>query len=200
MIKRLLYILLIVIILIIGSVYFYNYDEKDGRLKDTCQALTGALTVLAISYAFLTYEFNYRKSVTETKKNKELLTYNTASEWSKPHMLDYQIILDDFYQSHDSNDPDYYKKFFDDLMDQKNIEVRKAFACIFNYLETISLAVRQDLVDVEFTKIFLYDIFEFYYNTYKGHIKYREEKRNVSDLWYTFTHLAQEWQEKKLQN
>jgi hypothetical protein len=195
MIKRIVFIVLIIGALFYGAHYFYFANDPTGKLKDTCQIVTGALTVIALSYAFLTYEFNYKKALTDSKKNKELLTFNTASEWSKPYMLKYQIALGNFEEKYDSNSEGYTKKFYDDLMKDEN--VREAFACIFNYLETVALAVSQDLVDKEYIIRFMYLIFESYYNTYKEHIVYRCQIRKVDKIWENYTDLAKDWINKK---
>lgn len=197
MAKRIIAILLLVVLVAIGSNWYYQKAKADknisetARIKDTTQLATGALVLIGLFYTFLTYEYNHRKNVSELKKSQNTLTFNTANEWNSANMLAGQLLLGNFEKRFKHLDPE---AFYNLMHNKGNEDVRKAFASIFNYLEMTCLAIETKLVDEKFTKLFMYEVVCDYYTSYLKHVLYREQRREIVELWINFRNVAERWQ------
>jgi hypothetical protein len=187
-------ILVGIIIYVTNQFYRTQHPEITDyiHLKDTIQICTGCLLVVTLFYSIMTYEYNHLKFKHDNKKAKDLLTYNTATEWHKTGMVDIQkkcVVLR-------TTKPAVFKNkvaFYLFLESSSNIDDKAAFASLFNYFESISIGVKQDLIDKKFIKEFFEHIFCTNHDLYISHIEYRREVKKDRSIWINYTNLVEEW-------
>jgi hypothetical protein len=168
--------------------------HQNAPFKDIVSVVTGCALSITLLYSILTYEHNQIKYKSESKNARDLLTFTTAVEWHRPPLVDYVISIYTFAEANKSClEEKSAKKFHELLEHEDNKEARKALVAIFNYMESISLGVKQELMDEHFIKGFFGSIFGKYYFEYHFYIEYRRSIRNNMRIWNNFTTLAERW-------
>lgn len=167
---------------------------KGWIFKDTIEVCTRLFIVISLFYTALNYEFNASKSKNEIKSNRDILTFNTAAEWHKNHLMTYQrtilIFERKFLQFHEKASPEEYMIFFEDI---RNIDYKVALKGILNHFETVSIGVFNGLIDKAFMKLFYEAIFKAYFTKYYFFIKVTRTRKSNEDIWVNFTKLALDW-------
>ncbi|MFZ6023208.1 MAG: DUF4760 domain-containing protein [Bacteroidota bacterium] len=155
----------------------YRVDQNPkSELKDIVSVLTGGCVILALFYSIITYEYNQRKFKHEVKTSRETLSFNVACEWYKPPMAEYMKTAAKFYLQHKQLiEETNAKKFHDELEKEENENAKIALFGILNYLESIALAVKQEIMDEDFIKGFFATVFASNYNSYLFYIEYRRK-------------------------
>lgn len=186
-------------ILLAGCVFIawlaYNVStHKDSTTKDVVEVVTGGVIVLTLFYHMINYENDQTKFKHDVKLSREKLSFNIATEWHKEPMVNYMKILKEFLKKHEpllkENDA---KNFHDTIENENNIEEKKALIAVFNYFESISLGVKQGIMDEEFVKGFFGSIFVQYCQEYSFYIEYRRRIKKNQRIWNNFTILANKW-------
>lgn len=184
-------ICLLVVIGIIG-LWFFLYFARDWTAKDAAQVCTGFFIVLTLFFTALNYEFAASKMKQDYRAAKETLTFNTANEWHKAPLKDFQKTSiefeNKFIASGDERSIEDFEKYI-----EGNLEFRESLKGILNYFENMSVGVHKKLIDKEFVYEFHSFIFEIYYTDYYYYIESHRVKRNNSTIWLNFTNLAEEW-------
>ncbi len=178
-------------LLIIG-LWFYLYYDKDWVAKDASQVCTGFFIVITLFFAALNFEFANSKMQRDADSARELLTYNTATEWYKAPLKDYQKTSigfeNEFIWSREKRLPKHFRKYIDD---PKNIDYKESLKGILNHFETVAIGIYKNLIDKDFLKEFYFHIFKIYYVDYQFYIiMQRNYNKNV---WINFTNLVEEW-------
>lgn len=88
-------ICLLVVISIFGFGLFLRYS-RHWSAKDIAQVCTGFFIVITLFFTALNYEFSASKTKQDYKTAKEILTFNTACEWHKSPVKDYQKVSIEF--------------------------------------------------------------------------------------------------------
>jgi disulfide bond formation protein DsbB len=189
---RLIFVLACITIVIILMFQTVNQSAPPDKLKNAILVLTGGSIIIGIFFSLLNYEYNHNKSKRDIKTSKAILSFNTALEWHKPHIVENLKITKTMYETHkhliESNKS---AEFFDIL--EKDEKARAALVSIFNYLECIAVGINQGIMDATFIKTFFCSLFKSYYTDYEFYISYRRKKQNNSKAWENFTNLAQDW-------
>jgi hypothetical protein len=183
---------LALIIVVIGIADYLHFTEPNLLISDLAKFVVGGLVVVGLFYSILSFEFNVRKTKQDYKTAKEILTFNTANEWHKAPVKDYQ-----------KTSIEYEKKFVktkknrtaEDLYNyvERNLDFRESLKGILNYFENMSVGVYKGLIDKDFVYEFISYIFEIYYIDYYYYIEGYRQKRNNKTIWVNFTNLAEEW-------
>jgi hypothetical protein len=180
------------IIFVIGFAVYLHKKEPSLALSELSKFVVGGLVVVGLLYSILAFEFNVKKAKKDYKSAKEILTFNTANEWHKAPVKDYQ-----------KASIDYEKRFVDakaertaeDLYTyvEDNLDFRESLKGILNYFENLAVGVYKELIDKEFVYEFISYIFEVYYVDYYYYIEGYRTKRGNNTIWVNFTNLAEEW-------
>jgi len=173
--------------------YWNNLGNTD-KVKNFVAILTGGSIVIGIFYSILNYEYSQIRFKHDSKTSRDVLSFNVANEWHKVNMVEAQKVAKKFLRKCqplllDNN----AKKFHDELEDERNENRKAALISIFNYFESLSLGVKQGIIDEQFIRGFFGSIFESYYNEYIFYIEYRRRVKKNAKIWIHFTQLAQKW-------
>lgn len=153
-------------IIIIG-LWFFLYFIKHWNAKDGAQVCTGFFIVITLLFAALNFEFSNSKMQSDYRAAKELLTFNTASEWHKAPIKDYQRISIGFENKFISSKHKRLVADFEAFIDNsENLEYRESLKGILNYFESSSIAAHRGLIDKSFISEFFAHIYKIYYKDY----------------------------------
>jgi len=172
----------------------YLYLIKKWQFKDAAQLCTGFLVLLTLFFAALNYEFAFSKLKQDYKSARDLTTFNTANEWHKSPLNDYQKVSikaeKAFIASNPTRSADDFEKF---INDPANLDFKESLKGILNHFECVAIGTDNGLIDKDFIKYFYKGIFKIYYIDYYFYIsRIRFNKKN-NDVWINFTSLAEEW-------
>lgn len=180
-------------ILIMG-LGFYLRIYRHWGFKDAAQVCTGFFIVITLFFTALNYEFSASKVKQDYKAAKELLTYNTATEWYKTPLKDYQKISIQFENKFiASNAVRTVDDFFIFITEPEQLEYKECFKGLLNSFETLAIGVYKELIDKHFMREFYRLIFESYYIDYYFFIESHRVKKDNDKIWINFTNLAEEW-------
>ncbi len=188
------YIIMILVIagVIVLGTYLNGYRDWTG--KDTIQVCTGLLILLTLFFAALNYEFTSSKARRDYEAARELLTFNTASEWHKAPIKDYQRTSIGFENTFIASSAVRNVADFEVFIDNPaNLEFRESLKGILNYFESSSIAANKGLIDRGFIKEFFYSIYKIYYRDYLFYIERQRVVKNNENMWVNFTNLVEEW-------
>lgn len=189
---RLIFVLACITGVIILMLRTVHQSAPPDELKNAVLVLTGGSIIIGIFFSLLNYEYNHNKNKRDVKTAKAILSFNTALEWHKPHIVENLKITKTMYDTHkhliESNKS---SEFFDLL--EKDEKARAALVSIFNYLECVAVGVDQGIMDANFIKTFFCSLFKTYYSDYEFYISYRRKKYSNPKTWVNFTNLAQQW-------
>ncbi|RFS22700.1 DUF4760 domain-containing protein [Chitinophaga silvatica] len=185
------YIICAFVIFAIAILGCYVYFSCKWIAKDTFQICTSLLLTITLFFTALNYEFSASKTINDYKTAKDILTFNTANEWHKAPLRDYQKTSIDFenrFMAMAERSVEAFDKYFEGEQ-----EFRASLKGIFNFFESTSVGVHKGLIDKQFIFEFFSYIFEIYYVDYYYFIQYYRRKRNRDTIWINFTNLAEEW-------
>jgi hypothetical protein len=179
-------------IAIIGF-WFLLYFFRHWTAKDAAQICTGFFIVITLFFAALNYEFAASKMERDYKSARDLLTYNTATEWHKSPLKDYQIFVikfeDEFIAtSTTTRTPAMFETFI-----ETRYEYKEALKCLLNHFETVSIGAYKGLIDKDFINEFYRGILKAYYVDYYTYIDNHRAKKNNYKIFENFTKLVEEW-------
>jgi hypothetical protein len=170
------------------------YRNPTSSTKDIVEVVTGGVICLTLFYHMINYENDQMKFKHDVKIFREKLSFNIATEWHKIPMVDYMQTLKKFLKKCEpllkENDA---KMFHETIENEENEDQKKALIAVFNYFESISLGVKQDIMDEEFIRGFFGSIFAQYFQEYAFYIDYRRRIKKNANLWINFTNLASRW-------
>lgn len=173
---------------------YLQYKSSSGNIKDAIAVFAGGAVVITILYAFLNYEYTQRKFKHDVKSGKDVLSFNIAMEWQKEFMTKCCRNLDDFYEKNKKLLEDgKNREFHEELCKPENNDAYYALMSIINFFESISLGVKQGIMDEEFIKGFFRSIFFSEYNKYKNYINYRRQVKQNPKIWHNFSALSEKW-------
>ncbi|MDB5199258.1 MAG: hypothetical protein JWO92_1221 [Chitinophagaceae bacterium] len=182
----------IVLAIMCGGIYLYT--QKHWGFKDVAQVCTGFFIVITLFFTALNYEFSTSKMKQDYKSAKELLTYNTATEWHKSPLTEYQKTSISYEKKFIATNAVRTSKDFDlYISDPSNLDFRESLKGLLNSFETLAIGVHKELIDNDFMKEFYSLIFEIYYIDYYFFIESERIKKSNSKIWIQFTNLAEEW-------
>jgi|GEM_PF-2594086 hypothetical protein len=180
-----------VVLILILSVYLHFRSHPIDKIASIA---TGCFVVLTIFFSILTYEYNALKNRQDSKASRDILTYNTAVEWYKSPLVDYQKTTIRYEKQFIASKTQRTVSDFDTFInDPLNIEYKEALKGILNYFETISIGAYKGLIDKEFTKDFFLSIYKIFYTDYFFYIDDIRVTKNVDTIWGNFTNLVEEW-------
>lgn len=190
---RLVVVILAICALITIGYMATNNSINQEKLKTISILLACGSVIIGIFYSVINYEHSQIKFVNDMRTSKKILSYNAASEWFKPAMVE-NLKLTKILYIENKHYIDQDKALeFSDLLD-KNEEARSALVSIFNYLECIAIAINSGVLDEEFMKEYLNGICAGYLANYGFYINYRRNTEKSSKIWIHFTNLATKWQ------
>lgn len=187
-------LLVLAIIALIILAFYLHCKEPQLTPSETAKIVTGGLVIIGLMYSILTYESNQKKNRHDIRIQKCSTTYKAIGEWHTSPMIDYSKCCIAFAQEKDyillKTDVKAFVIAFDK---PKNIEFRKSLICIFNYFESMSVAVNEDIMDEAFMKKYFRNIFYAFYDDYINFIKERRENKKNEEIWIEFTTLVEKW-------
>ncbi|HEV8514235.1 MAG TPA: DUF4760 domain-containing protein [Cyclobacteriaceae bacterium] len=184
------------IIGVIGIYFIVKYVSEDQSVsrKDLVQVITGCALIIALFYTIITYEYNQRKFQYDVKNSRDILSFNISKEWHDPTLVGYSKTCHEFMrQCHKILKEVDANKLHEALEAPENGDQKMALLSIFNYFESISLGIKQGIMDEDFIKGFFKSVFTHYYNEYNFYILHRRVVKKNQRLWQNFTSLAQKW-------
>lgn len=184
-------ICLLVVISIVGF-WFFLYFARHWSAKDAAQVCTSFFIVITLFFAALNYEFAASKMKLDYKSSKEILTFNTANEWHKAPLKDYQKTSIEFENKFIAFGGERSIKNLEQYV-ESNLEYRESLKGILNYFENLSVGVYKGLIDKTFVYEFISYIFEIYYTDYYFYIENHRARKNNGSIWVNYTNLAEEW-------
>ncbi len=178
----------------LGYLTYYVAHLKESQIRDTVSVFTGGCVVISVFYAFINYEYAQRKFKHDVKTGRDIASFNIAMEWQKEYMTDKANELGRFYRAHKQLLEDGMpRKFQDELDKDENEKAYVALIAVINFLESVSLAVNQGIMDEDFIKGFFGSLFVQEYNRYIGYIEFRRRQKQNPKIWKSFTDLSQKW-------
>ena len=123
---------LVLIIVVIGVANFLHSEEPKLPTSDLAKFVVGGLVVVGLFYSILAFEFNVKKTKNDNKTAKEILTFNTANEWHKAPVKDYQKCSIEFEGKFIKNKS---KRTTEELYNyiEDNLEFRESLKGILNH-------------------------------------------------------------------
>jgi Domain of unknown function (DUF4760) len=179
-------------LLIYLAKHFWNSSPALDQLKNCALVLTGGSICIGIFYSIINYEHTQLKYNYDIKSSRYTLTFNAASDWHRPTMVENLKITKKLYDENKHLiDDNRAVEFFQIL--EKDEPAKSALVSIFNYLECISLGVNHGILDDDFSKKYFYTVFQLYNNNYGFYISHRRILNNSPETSIHFTNLAQKW-------
>lgn len=189
--NRYTFLLIFVIIIILLGIYLHC---RNHPIEQVASITTGCFVVLTIFFSILSYEYNASKNRQDSKTSRDVLTYNTAVEWYKNPLVEYQKLTIKFKKQFTASKSLRTVSDFDLFIDDPaNLEYKEALKGLLNYFETISIGAYKGLIDNDFIKDFFSSIFKIFYTDYFFYIDSIRQVKNVPTMWINFTNLAEEW-------
>lgn len=179
---------------ILGFITNKVYHATGSTIRDAVAVFAGGAVIITIFYAFINYEYAQRKFKHDIKSSKEVLSFNIAMEWQREYMTKNLEILREFYLKHkclleNQNCNEVQSK----LDKPKYNDHYTSLLVVLNFLESVSLGVKQGIMDEEFIKGFFESVFALQYSRYNSYIEYRRSTKNAPKLWINFTDLSKKW-------
>lgn len=187
---------LFILLGVLGFVTYrvYSFSKPDNQIRDTISVFTGGAVLITLFYYFINYEYTQRKFKYDIKSSKDLLSFNIAMEWQKEHMTKNLAILYKFYCKNKSLLEDGKCRKFQKRLDSPEYEESySSLLVVLNFMESVSLAVKQGIMDEEFIKGFFGSVFIMQYNRYQPYIEYRRKNIQNPKIWENFTYLSNKW-------
>jgi hypothetical protein len=156
---------------------------------------------MTLFFAMLNYEFATSKSKQDHQSIRELTTFNTANEWHKSPLNDYQkesIRFEKrFIESKEIRTATDFEEF---INDPDNLLFKESLKGILNHFECVAIGTYNGQIDIDFIRKFYKSIFKVYYTDYLFYINSLRIAKNNEDIWINFTNLAEAWHEGVKQN
>ncbi len=200
---------LLIIVFIVDKATHQDIKLTDYISMASLGSVTIGLIYTAISFQY-TYKADMEKSVKDEDRYRQALesakahekltkikfTYDICSTWYKSDMALNVQIARKFMQPfkdklHDSNK---LEDFINTLDTSDND--RKAFVAVLNYFESISLLIKDEIIDEDTAKKSFKTVFSAYYTNLKIYIKRIQEiDHGVNHRVYcNFVEIAEKWQ------
>lgn len=191
---RLLFVTLSIVVLWVITYRVWINSDTIDRYKNISLVFAFGSIVIGIFYSILNYEHNQIKYKKDIKHSKLTLSFNAASEWHRPTMVENLKITKQLYDKNKHLIDDNKAVDFFNMLEQDE-EARSALVSIFNFMECISTGVLYGILDTSFMRNYFYSVFMTYNNNYGFYIKYRRNVNNAHDAWINYTNLTQNWQD-----
>lgn len=196
-IKGLFYYRLILVLLSLIGISFllvsvWNSSKQEDKLKNISYVFAAGSIIIGIFYTILNYEYNQIKSSHDRLLSKKILAFQICSEWSKPVMVE-NLKITNIMRIKNSNliDDNRPTEFAKVLENDEN--TRSALVSIFNFLESVSLGVWDEIMDEYLIRKYFRTVFISYYMDYNFFIEFRRSLHQNPEIWVQFTNLAQKW-------
>lgn len=183
-------IIIMFLIIILCFIFWNPFNET--KLKNGILILTSGSIMVGIFYSIVNYEHNYYKSQEENKLSQKLLSFNVAFEWHKPNIVEHLKIIKQLYEEHKNLIYENRATDFSKLLEENEV-ARSSIVSIFNYLESVAVGVKCEVMDCDLIKECFKSLFIQFYKDYEFYISYRRKKEGSSSAWINFTNLAQKW-------
>jgi len=175
------------------SAFYLKYFRSEN-IKDIVPLVTCSIIIMTLIYHMINYEHNLRKFNHDIKIARETLSFTTATEWHKPTMIEhlktYSVKIKDLQKFIDSGNA---KEFSDELSKPENDSLKASIICILNYFESISLGVKQGIMDEDFINGFFKSVFSIYYYDLNFFIQHRRKQRQNQKIWLNYTTITEKW-------
>jgi hypothetical protein len=170
----------------------YITSDPTEKFKNLATVLTGASIFIGIFYTIINYEHNHKKNITDISEKRKHNAFMAAFEWHKPNIVEHLKVTKEMYTANkslidESKSGEFYNKLEEDP------KARAALVSIFNYLESIAIGCKHDIMDEKFVKDFFNTLFIEYFNDYGFYIEFRRKKTGSNDIWVNFTNLAEKF-------
>lgn len=188
------YIICILFVFAIGFFGIFLYLYKHWHFKDAAQVCTGFSVLMTLFFAALNFEFASSKSKQDYKATRELTTFNTANEWHKSPLNEYQKESIRFEKKFiDSKAVRTANDFEGYINDPDNLVFKESLKGILNHFECVAIGTYNGQIDKDFIRRFYKSIFRIYYVDYLFYINSLRSVKKNEDIWVNFTNLAEEW-------
>lgn len=170
----------------------WQYSIPQDRYKNIALVFSFGSIIIGIFYSIINFEHNQIKYKNEKRSTRLVLSFNAASDWHKPSMVENLKITKQLYDTHkslidDNKGVDFFKIL------EENEDARSALVSIFNFFECISLGVGHGMLDEEFIKSYFTGVYRQYVSNYGFYISYRRNVHNTPLSWINYTNLAAKW-------
>ncbi len=166
--------------------------EPDLAYSERAKFIVNGLLVIGLFYSMLGFEFNVRKTRMDVRSAKSLTTFTAISAWHNAPLIDYSKQVKLFDRSNNYRlllgDIKQFIVFFEH---EDQAELYKSVHGIFNYFETLGIAVDMGIMHEEFVRKFFRNAFLKYYNEWLPYIV--NMRSGAPSLWVNFTSLAERW-------
>ena len=147
---------------------------------------------MVIFYSIINYEHNQLKFKHEKKASRELLTFTTASKMHENELMNNFKVIREFYAE---NSQLFLESRWNeiDALWKSSPNKRFSFIIIFNYFESISIGLEQDIMDETFMKEFFKTVFRDYLLKYGTYLDYERITHRSDRIYQSFTRIATKW-------
>ena len=186
----------VVLILMSGLVWFtyHVYVLPGTTIRDAVAVFAGGSVLITVFYQLINYEYTQRRFKYDIKTSQNLLSFNVVLEWQKDYMTKHTNDLRNFWMKHKCFLEDGMpRKFQEELDKPENDGPYTSLMVVFNFLESVSLGIRQGIMDEEFVKGFFQSMFIKQYHRYQPYIEYRRRETQNPKIWENFTYLSDKW-------
>jgi len=188
------YIIMMFVIVVVVVLGYYLNQNRGWTGKDTIQVCTALLILLTFFFAALNYEFTSSKARRDYESARNLLTYNTACEWHKNPMSQYQkdsISKENIFIA--TTPFRTIENFRDFIQLDEHRDFKQSLKCILNHFECVAIGCNKGMIDTEFIKNFYEMIFKIYYRDYYAYITSERTRQSSPTMWSEFTNLVEGW-------
>lgn len=186
------YIITIVVLFLVLLIGFYLLQYRNWLPKDVIQICTGFLIFITLFFTALNYEFTSSKARKDYESARNLMTYNTATEWFKSQLSKYQTesVKHEkiFIASKSLRTIDDLNTYINSV---KNREYMESIKGILNHFECLALAASKELINKDFIIEFYRTIFRIYYVDYYEFIVSERIKAKSGTIYMEFTSFVE---------
>jgi hypothetical protein len=189
---RLLFVALSLIVLGYITIRVWQTSLEADKYKNIALVFSFGSIVIGIFYTILNYEHNQLKYQREEKAKIISQSFNAASEWHRPTMVENLKITKQLFDKHKNLINDNKAVDFFEIL-EKDEHARSALVSIFNFLECISLGVVHKIIDDGFMNDYFGHVLIWYAENYGFYISHRRKSNNSPEIWINFTDMADRW-------
>jgi hypothetical protein len=169
------------------TLLFYNVKNKDDR-----DSLTFFVTALATSAGITSAVYALRsiKQNAESQIIDRTLTY--IQRWNNPEYLPVRKTAQEIHQLLHKQPPGEQAKFLLDYLD-KNPAIRQEITNVLNFLEEMSLCIKNKIIKEELLLDFYKGIVKTYYEDFHVYITEKRRERDNPNIYIALTNLYERW-------
>lgn len=189
---RLIIAIISIVAIVVFSIIEYCSSVEADKLKNLAIVLTGGSIIIGIFYSIINYEHNHIKFNHDKKSTIDALTFNIACKMHETSLLSHIKNVKQFYLLNKDLFTQSKNRDIEVLL-AENEDIRISYLAMFNYFESIAIAIDQGIIDEIFMKKFFSSIFRDYCNFYSSYFVYIRREHNSPEAFLNFTTLASKW-------